>query len=109
MAVLLRGLRTDRVLHDVLEDRPFAVFLTSDLTTALAWSREVGGRTLTFRADGDRMVDPETGSAWDALSGRATSGPLAGQALSAVPATTGFWHAWKAHHPDTRVVGLPPE
>ena len=109
VAVLLRGLRTDRVLNDVLEDRPFAVFLTSDLATALAWSRKVDGRTLTFRADGDRMVDGETGSAWDALTGQAVSGPLAGRALSAVPATTGFWHAWKAHHPGTRVVGLPAE
>jgi len=55
------------------------------------------------------MLDAETGSSWDAVTGRALSGSLAGRTLSAVPATTGFWHAWKAHHPDTRVVGLPPE
>ncbi len=109
VAVLLRGLRTDRILNDALEDRPFAVFLTSDLATALAWSREVDRRTLTFRAEGDRMVDAETGSEWDGVSGRALSGPLAGRALSALRATTGFWHAWKAHHPDTRVLGLPAE
>jgi hypothetical protein len=108
-AFLLRGFAKDRVANDILEGRPLAVFVTSDLTTALVWSRKVGGRTLTFRADGDRMVDAETGSSWDALTGRAQSGPLAGRSLSAVPATTGFWHAWKAHHPDTRVVGLPPE
>jgi hypothetical protein len=107
-AVLLRGIAEDRVLNDVLEGRPFAVFLTPDLTTALVWSRTVGGRTLTFRADGDRMVDAETGSVWDPASGRALSGPLAGRALAEVPATTAFWHAWKAHHPDTRVLGLPP-
>jgi hypothetical protein len=109
VAVLLRGLKTERILNDTLEGRPFAVFLTSDLATALAWSRKVDGRTLTFRAEGDRMVDAETGSSWDALTGRALAGPLTGRALAAVPATTGFWHAWKAHHPDTRVVGLPPE
>lgn len=109
VAVLLRGIKAERILNDALEDRPFAVFLTSDLATALAWSRTVDGRTLTFRADGDRMADAETGSAWDPLTGRAVSGPLAGHALSSVPATTGFWHAWKAHHPDTRVLGAPPE
>ena len=107
-AVLLRGLTTDRVLNDALDGRPFTVFLTPDLTTALVWSRTLGSRTLTFQADGDRMVDVETGSAWDAVSGRALSGPLAGRSLSPVPATTGFWHAWKAHHPDTRVLGLRP-
>jgi hypothetical protein len=109
VAVLLRGMRTLRVLNDVLDDRPYAVFLTSDLATAVAWSRKVGSRTLTFRADGDRMVDAETGSAWDPLSGKAVSGPLAGRSLAAAPSTPGFWHAWKAHHPHTRVAALPQE
>jgi hypothetical protein len=85
------------------------VFLTSDLTTTPVWSRSVDHRTLTFHADGDRMVDAESGSSWDALSGAALSGPLAGRSLVPVPATTAFWHAWKAHHPDTLVMGLPPE
>jgi hypothetical protein len=108
-AVLVRGFRRDRILNGDLEGRPYVVFLTSDLATALVWSRKVAGRTLTFQADGDRMVDAETRSSWDALSGRGLAGPLAGRTLSAVPATTGFWHAWKAHHPDTQVLGLPSE
>jgi hypothetical protein len=109
MAFLLRGLAKVRVANDSLEGRPIVVFLTSDLTTTLVWSRSVGGRTLTFEADGDRMVDAETRSTWDAVTGKALSGPLAGMSLTAVPATTGFWHAWKAHHPDTELRGLPPE
>jgi len=109
VAFLLRALARARVVNEVLEDRPIVVFMTPDLATTLVWSRSVGGRTLTFEADGDHMVDAETRSRWDALTGRALSGPLAGRSLSAVPATTGFWHAWKAHHPDTLVKGLPPD
>ncbi len=108
-AFLLRALAKVRVANDALEERPIVVFLTSDLTTALVWSRRVGDRTLTFEADGDRLVDAETRSSWDALTGKAVSGPLAGRSLTAVPATTGFWHAWNAHHPDTQVRGLPPD
>jgi Protein of unknown function (DUF3179) len=108
-AYLLRALAKARVANDVLEGRPIVVFLTSDLTTTLVWSRSEGDRALTFEADGDRMVDAETRSSWDALTGRALSGALAGRSLTAVPATTGFWHAWKAHHPDTQVRGLPPD
>jgi hypothetical protein len=108
-AFLLRALAKARVANDALEGRPIVVFLTSDLATTLVWSRRVGDRTLTFEADGDRMVDAETRSSWDAVTGRAVSGPLAGRSLTAVPATTGFWHAWKAHHPDTQVRGLPPD
>ena len=108
-AFLLRALAKVRIVNDALEGRPIVVFLTSDLTTTLVWSRSVGGRTLTFEADGDRLLDAETRSSWDALTGRALSGTLAGRSLSAVPATTGFWHAWKAHYPDTQVRGLPPD
>jgi hypothetical protein len=108
-AFLLRALASVRVANDVFEDRPIVVFLTADLTTTLVWSRRVDGRTLTFEADGDRMIDAETRSSWDASTGQALSGPLAGRSLTAVPATTGFWHAWKAHHPDTQVRGLPPD
>jgi hypothetical protein len=108
-AVVLRGLARERVLNDVLDGEPVVAFLTADLTTALAWSREAGGRTLSFRAVEDRMVDVETGTTWDALTGRALSGALAGRRLSPRPSTTGFWHAWKAHHPTTRVLGLPAE
>lgn len=109
VAFLVRALAKLRVANDVLDGRPIVVFLTSDLTTTLVWSRSLGKRTLTFSADADRMVDAETRSSWDALSGRALSGPLAGRSLSAVPATTGFWHAWRAHHPDTLVKGFPPD
>ena len=109
VAFLLRALTKVRVANGALEGRPIAVFLTPDLTTTLVWSRSVGGRTLTFEADGDHMVDAETRSTWDAVTGRALSGPLAGRSLTAVPATTGFWHAWKSHHPDTQVRGLPPD
>lgn len=108
-AVMVRGLAKDRIANVSLENRPIVVFLTSDLTTTLVWGRSVDHRTLTFHADGDCMVDAETGSSWDALAGKALAGRLAGRSLSAVPATTGFWHAWKAHHPDTLVMGLPPE
>jgi hypothetical protein len=106
VAFLLRALAKVRVANDVFEGRPIVVFLSPDLTTTLVWGRSVGGRTLTFETEGDGMVDAETRSSWDALSGRARSGPFAGRSLTAVPATTGFWHAWKAHHPDTQVRGL---
>jgi hypothetical protein len=108
-AVLLRGIAKERVLNDVLDGEPFVAFLTEDLTTAVAWSRRSGKSMLTFRADQDRLVDVDTGAAWDGVSGRALPGPKAGPSLSPLPVTTGFWHAWKAHHPETRVLGLPAE
>ena len=109
IAVFVRGLAKDRVLNAVLDGRPFVLFVTPDLTTTAAWERKGAGRTLSFAADGERMKDAETGSSWDPMTGRALEGPLAGRALSPLMQTNGFWHAWKAHHPDTVVMGLPAD
>ena len=80
--------------------------------SAIDQSREVGatgvfdphldGRALTFRADGDRIVDNETESVWNIL-GTATEGPLAGKRLTPIVHANHFWFAWAAFKPDTRV------
>lgn len=62
----------------------------------LAYLRTVGGRVLTFDAQGDdTFKDRETGSTWDLL-GKATAGPLAGASLAPAVHTNHFWFAWAA-------------
>ncbi len=100
-AFLVRTLAYRRVANEAVDGRPLVLFVTEDLATTVAWERVAGGRTLTFRADGDRMTDAETGSTWAPLDGLAVAGPLAGHRLAPVRAVPGFWHAWKAEHPDT--------
>jgi hypothetical protein len=78
----------------------------------LAASRDIGavgvfeptveGRLLTFRADGDRLLDLETGSEWDTL-GRAITGPMAGRRLPPVVHANHFWFAMAAFYPEVRV------
>jgi thiol-disulfide isomerase/thioredoxin len=70
-----------------------------------AFSRQLDGRTLTFVFDGERIVDEQTGSAWDAL-GHAVSGSLAGSQLEAVVGVNHFWFSWAAFMPETRVYGV---
>jgi hypothetical protein len=73
-----------------------------DVGAAAAYSRIVDGRTLTFQRDGERLIDAETGSAWDVL-GRAVDGPLAGTQLQPVVAINHFWFSWAAFKPETRI------
>jgi hypothetical protein len=108
-AVVVRGIAKERVFNGALEGKPILVFVTQDLATTTAWDRRVRGRVLTFAASGDRLTDAETGSTWDPFTGRALSGRLEGGSLAPVPQTNAFWHAWKAHHPDTVTLGLPAE
>lgn len=108
VAILVRGLAKVRVSNEEFDGAPVVVFVSSDAATTVVWKRTTGERHLTFRLAGDdQMVDDETSSLWDPLRGVATSGPLAGKALAPVPATVSFWHAWKSHHPQTRVIGQP--
>lgn len=59
---------------------------------------------MTFRAEGDLLVDQETGSSWDPLTGRALTGVLRARALEWAESSGGFWHAWQSHHLDTVMI-----
>ncbi len=96
MAYPYSVLENVRVVNDAVGGRPVAVFWSSGVASALdngtialgrdvgsaaAFSPELDGRRLTFRAEGERIVDAETGSEWDLL-GRAVTGELAGRQLA---------------------------
>jgi hypothetical protein len=65
---------------------------------AVAFSRDVAGRTLTFQAGPNGPTDQETGSRWS-LEGRAADGPLAGAQLPYVASHVAMWYVWAAHFP----------
>lgn len=102
----LRRLAGPRLVNDDLEGSPLVVVLGSDDATVRVFSRRVGERTLSFvLASEDRLSDRETGSLWDPMTGRALSGPLSGQTLAPVIATSALWYAWKTYRPDTALWG----
>ena len=101
-AYLLRRLATaGRVANDVIDADPVVVVLEQDAVSVHAWRRRARGRDLTFEAAGAALRDRETSSSWDAGTGRALSGPLAGAALEAVVYTSALWYAWHSQRPDT--------
>lgn len=105
------------VVHDSVGGREVVVFWKAGVASALDTAaiyrgRDVGssgvfaprlddGR-LSFEAGGGRIIDHETRSEWS-LSGRAVSGPLAGEQLRPIPHLDTFWFAWEAYHPETSV------
>ncbi len=104
-----------RVVNDSPGGRDLVVFFTPGTASALgaqviADAEDVGatgvfdpaldGRKLTFRFDGEQIVDEETGSSWNIL-GLATAGPLAGQRLSPIVHGDHFWFSWAAFKPET--------
>lgn len=71
--------------------------------TVKAFSRQLNGRTLTFKRTGpEDLADIETGSAWNP-DGECIRGELKGQKLDFITPLPSFWFAWAEFHPDTQV------
>jgi hypothetical protein len=104
-AFLLRRLASDRVVNDEIDGQPIVVSLAEDAVTTRVYRRSVGDRALTFQAANDRLRDEETGTLWDAMTGRALTGPLEGERLEPVVFTQALWYAWRSVRPDTTVWG----
>ncbi len=93
--------RERRVINDWVGDHPVLVWASED--NFHAYLRRVGDMVLTFRAEGDDVVDGETGSRWDVARGLAVSGPLRGQGLLALPVTSAFDWAWLDFYPESEI------
>ena len=98
------------VVNDLLEDVPLLAVFAPDGLTGLLYDRRVDGRTLTFTDAGPEaaleLIDQETESRWNRLTGEATAGPLRGAILQRIPATTSFWFGWRDFFPRTTVFGI---
>ena len=110
-------LREVSVVNDTVGGVDVAVFWQPGLASALdsstlAAGRDVGatgvferslnGQTLTFVAEGETIVDEQTGSTWNVL-GEALNGERAGEQLEPVVKVDHFWFSWAAFRPDTRI------
>jgi hypothetical protein len=97
------------VVNYYADDTPILAVFNAETATGVAYGRSLpDGRVLTFEVDeGMMLTDLETGSIWNGITGKAVSGPLAGQALVRLKSTLSFWFGWFDFHPDTDVYGIP--
>jgi hypothetical protein len=108
-----RVLARHELANDELAGVPVSVSFCTLCRSARAFDRRVDGRTLTFRTSGlllysnKVMVDNETGSLWQQLTGRAIGGPLTGHQLFELPIETTTWSDWQHRHPASQVIDRP--
>jgi hypothetical protein len=109
----VRMLEYHQIVNDVIGDKPVAVTYDPLAGTPVAFSRKVGGRTLTFGVSGllynDNflMFDRETNSLWSQFLGKAIAGPLAGQRLERLPLRQETAVAWVKRAGGTQVLVHP--
>ena len=117
VAYPVRILGHHELANDVIDGVPVSVVYCTLCRTGLAFD----GR---FEADGEEMVldfqtsgllwssnkvmvDNQTDTLWQHLSGTGIGGPLEGQLLTQLPLVTTTWADWVAEHPDSETLELP--
>jgi hypothetical protein len=100
------------VVNDALAEVPLLIVFDEGTTTGMFFNRKLDGKTLSFKKTqlqgkkGLFLLDDQTGSVWEGLSGRAIQGSVKGKKLEPLPATPSFWFAWVDHYPKTELFGL---
>jgi hypothetical protein len=83
------------------------VIFNAETGTGVVYEREVEDQILTFsQVEGTTIVDAETGTTWNGLTGEALSGPFTGNTLSRIKSTSSFWFGWKDWYPESEIYGL---
>jgi hypothetical protein len=111
------ALRKSPTINDIVDGEPIVVLWQEGTASALdessidagrdvgsagVFSRRLDGKILTFRSQGDAILDRETGSEWNVL-GEAVAGELEGSRLGPIVSIDHFWFSWAAFRPETRV------
>jgi hypothetical protein len=112
----LRILDWHELVNDELAGVPVSLAYCTLCGSGIAFDgRAPDGKTYDFGTSGllmrsnKLMVDRQTGSLWNQLTGRPVLGPLAAGEdfrLRVLPSVVTSWGRWRALHPDSRVLAL---
>jgi len=100
-------LNKEPVVNHEAGGEPILVVFDNNTGAGAAYKREINGQLLDFlHLDGIEIMDAETGTTWNGLSGEAIEEALFGQNLIPKKSTSSFWFGWKDWYPDTEIYGL---
>ena len=100
-------LNKEPVVNHETGGEPILIVFDSNTGAGAAYKREIDGQVLRFsQIEGTMIMDAETNTTWDGLSGEAIEGALFGKRLLPVKNTSSFWFGWKDWFPETEIYGL---
>ncbi|GAB4155652.1 MAG: hypothetical protein Tsb009_32460 [Planctomycetaceae bacterium] len=87
------------VINDHFATQPVVVVFHRPSFTAVIYDRRVQGKTLTFERKAGQLMDRETGTVWNLLTGVAISGKLKGKKLKRLNGIVSDAAVWATFHP----------
>ncbi len=106
-AYYFRDVARLRVINDQVGPHPVVIYADPWTRRVQTFLRTVRNQTLTFSLRDGRLVDRETGSSWDALSGVSLEGSLHGEVLRIIPHNSSFDWAWRDFYPRSAFYSSP--
>lgn len=108
----VRAWRLDQLLYqpmhqEIWNGRPILVCYHDHCGAVTVFDRTLDDRTLDFQWDDGRLIDRQTASEWDALSGQAKNGPMADQRLKPLAVTYLRDFFWRKYFPDSDYWACP--
>lgn len=100
------------IVNDEIDDRKVALTYCPLTGTAIAWNREVDGRTTTFGVSGklynNNLIpyDRETDSYWSQIGLNCVNGERIEMKAEVFPVVEMNWKTWKTYFPDSEVMSL---
>lgn len=104
------ALHKQPIINDQIAGIPIAVFFNKMTLTGTVFDRRLDDGTLLIFAPtnvDEYVIDNQTQSTWNILTGQAVSGPLMGTGLIQIPVTYAFWFGWVDNHPGDTIYAPP--
>lgn len=102
----LRELARHPAVNDSFAGLPLVIVFDRATATISAFVRRVGNTEPTFCLEPEGLVDDQTSSIWNPVTGTAIRGALAGRRLTPVAGIVSHLRAWRTLHPDTEIHGV---
>lgn len=95
----LKDLAPQSAVNDTFAGVPLVVVFQRRTATITAFNRRLGDTELTFHWGADGLIDDQTGSVWDPVSGRGIRGRHTDRRLTPVSGIVSHRRAWQTQYP----------
>jgi Protein of unknown function (DUF3179) len=99
----LSELAPKSAINDAFGGLPLLILFDSRTATIAAFERRVDDSELTFHWGAGGLIDDQTSSVWDPLTGRGIGGKLIDRRLTPVTGVVSHQRAWRTQYPRTVV------
>ncbi len=91
------------IINDSINGVPLLIFHDKESFATAVFKRIVDNKAVVFTSVVGYIAQDNTGTEWNLITGKATSGKYKGQRLERLSAVNIYWFAWARFYPETTI------